>query len=226
MLFKSRKAFSTLEPSTFNLAHFKQCQSVFNGKYAHPEPSRGSFQQITLSLIHHLWHLATFCLQLLKQPACFRLHLDREIPFSTLVSHFLSRPRGVKFWVLGSPLQAGVGRTLCRQGGRCPAHGSQHRWCSWCSPWQLQCIKLTWCPHAFTKIQAASTDLGLNVREAAPSDDRDEDLGHVCESLKHLNIEQCSHHIWPVWPFPNTSFVAGGRTVRSGWAPWGARVPS
>ena len=144
MLFKSRILFSTSELSTFNLAHFKQCQSVFNGKYAHPEPSRGSFQQITLSLIHHLWHLATFCLQLLKQPACFRLHLDREIPFSTLVSHFLSRPRGVKFWVLGSPLQAGVGRTLCRQGGRCPAHGSQHRWCSWCSP--LETVVMSWCP--------------------------------------------------------------------------------
>ena len=102
MLFKSRILCSTSELSTFNLAHIKQCQSVFNGKYAHPEPSRGSFQQITLSLIHHLWHLATFCLQLLKQPACFRLHLDMEIPFYTLVGHFLSRPRRVKFWVLGN----------------------------------------------------------------------------------------------------------------------------
>ena len=59
MLFKSRTLFQTSELSTFNLAHFKQCQSVFNGKYAHSEPSSGAFLQLGISIpatslpLHH-----------------------------------------------------------------------------------------------------------------------------------------------------------------------------
>ena len=50
MLFKSWILFSISELSTFNLAHFKQCLSEFNGEYAHTAPSSGAFLQITLSL--------------------------------------------------------------------------------------------------------------------------------------------------------------------------------
>ena len=67
------------------------------------------------------------------------------------------------------------------------------------------------------------TDLGLDVGETPSCDDRDKNLRHVRKSLKHLNME------FPFDPLKSnrgTSLVAGGRTVRSGWAPCGARVPS
>ena len=75
MLFKSRILFSTSELSTFNLAHFKQCQSVFNGKYAHSEPSSGAILQLGISIYHYT-----------SLPLHHHLNDDLQLQFALLAS--------------------------------------------------------------------------------------------------------------------------------------------
>ena len=208
MLFKSRILCSTSELSTFNLAHIKQCQSVFNGKYAHPEPSRGSFQQITLSLIHHLWHLATFCLQLLKQPACFRLHLGTRKGYTisfVFVFHWYQVHLFWQWWNKFCPVRVDdVQPVVASIGDVLDVHLRISRWdCShkhshWPWPW-CRGDTFLWWPR--------------QKPQACPQ---------VVEAPEH------GVPFLPVWRaiYRGTSLVAGGRTVRSGWAPCGARVPS